>query len=498
MNYDVEYIRRQFPALSLQVGGQPAAYFDGPGGTQVPQRVLDAMVAYLVGANANAGGPFHTSRESDRIVEEARLALADFLGAGPREVSFGQNTTTLMFSLALALGRGDRDLVPKSGAAYRQGPATAEVGQGDRDLVPELGGAYRKGPAAAGGGRGKPGRRPGPGKRNEILITQLDHEANRGPWEDLQELGYVVREARIDPETCTVDLEDFAAKLSERTRVAAFGYASNSVGTVSDVKEMTRLAHQAGALAVVDAVHYALHGPLDVKDLGVDFLLCSAYKFFGPHLGILYGKEEVYRELPTYRLKVQSAEIPHRIETGTLNHEGIAGAREAVEFIADVGERFGLERNDEGGGPGGEPGPEVAGGLRPGQEAGTGPEGTPSRRRQKVVAGMKAMEAYEQPLAEHLREELAALKGVKVYGPPKGHPRTSTVSFTMENVPSGEVAAALGEKGIFVWHGHFYASRLVEVLNLEGYGGLVRVGLSPYNTEAEIQRLLKEVRRLSV
>ncbi len=456
MKYDVNYIRRQFPALSLKVNGYPAAFLDGPGGTQVPRRVIDAMVNYLLTANANAGGPFLTSQESDRIIGESRLALADFLGADPEEVSFGQNTTTLMFSLALALARED---------------GVQGAGQGDRHPVPSAG---AKDGQRAGQGAGQGTRQ---GRRNEILVTQLDHEANRGPWEDLQALGFVVKEARIDPETCSVDLKDFEAKLSEKTRVAAFGYAANSVGTVSDVKEMTRLAHQAGALTVVDAVHYALHGPLDVKDLGVDFLLCSAYKFFGPHLGIFYGKKTVYEELPTYRLKVQSAEIPHRIETGTLNHEGIAGAREAVEFIADVGERFGFR------------------GEKSGME-GPGP-GEPLSRRQKVVAGMQAMEAYEQPLADYLRAELAAIRGVKIYGPPKGYRRTSTVSFTMEKLPSGKVSAALGEKGIFVWHGHFYASRLIEVLELERYGGLVRVGLSPYNTAEEVERLLQEVRRLS-
>ena len=428
MKYDVEYIRQQFPALALEVQGRPVVFFDGPGGTQVPRRVIDAMVHYLIKANANAGGPFLTSRESDGIIEESRRALADFLGAKPWEVSFGQNTTSLMYSLALALARGE-------------------------------------------------GKKQG--QRKEILITQLDHEANRGPWQVLEEMGFVIREARIDPESCTVDLEDFRSKLSEKTFLAAFGYASNGVGTVSDVKGMTKLAHEAGALAVVDAVHYALHGPLDVKALGVDFLLCSAYKFFGPHLGLFYGKEELYRELDTYRLKVQSPEVPYRIETGTLNHEGIAGAREAVEFIADVGARFGFGEGEAAEGP----------------EQGQGQ--FPSRR-QKVVAGMEAMEAYEQPLAEYLREELNTIKGVKVYGPPKGHPRTSTVSFTMENLSSEKVAEALGEKGIFVWHGHFYAHRLVEVLKLEKYGGLVRVGLSPYNTGEEIERLLTELRSLAV
>jgi cysteine desulfurase family protein (TIGR01976 family) len=415
MNYDVGYIRKQFPALSLQVNGSPAAFFDGPGGTQVPQRVIDAVVNYMVRANANAGGAFLTSRESDRILTESRGALADFLGAKPQEISFGQNTTTLMFSLALALGREK-------------------------------------------------------GKRNEILITQLDHEANRGPWESLTELGFSIKEVKIHRDSCTVDMEDFAAKLSDKTRVAAFSYASNGVGTVSDVKAMAKLAREAGALSVVDAVHFALHGAIDVKDLGVDFLLCSAYKFFGPHLGVFYGREEAYEVLQTYRLKVQSHEMPEKIETGTLNFEGIAGAGEAVEFIADVGEKFGSNH--------------------------VGEEGL-SARRQNIIAGMKAMEDYEQPLADYLRGELSRIPGVKIYGPPNGHPRTSTVSFTMANCPSPRVAELLGEKGLFVWAGHFYAHRLVELLGLEKEGGLVRVGLSPYNTREEIERLLTEVQRIS-
>ena len=214
MQYDVGYIRKQFPALSLKVNGNPAAFFDGPGGTQVPQRVIDAVVNYMIRANANAGGAFLTSRESDRILTASREALADFLGAKPQEISFGQNTTTLMFSLALALSREK-------------------------------------------------------GRRNEILITQLDHEANRGPWESLKELGFIIKEVKIHRESCTVDMEDFAAKLSDKTRVAAFSYASNGVGTVSDVKAMAGLCRQAGALSVVDAVHFALHGPIDVKDLEI-------------------------------------------------------------------------------------------------------------------------------------------------------------------------------------------------------------------------------------
>ena len=420
MNYDVEYIRNQFPALKVKVNGYPAAYFDGPGGTQVPQRVIDAVVNYLTGSNANAGGFFKTSMESDRIINGARKAVADFLGSDTDEIAFGHNTTTLMYQLALALGREK-------------------------------------------------------GKRDEILITEIDHESNRGPWLALEERGFNVREVRFDPETCTLDMEDFKNKLNDKTLVAAFNYASNGVGTVSDVKQMVHLAHQSGALTVVDAVHYALHGPIDVKDLDTDYLLCSAYKFFGPHIGIFYGKREQFEKLPTYRLRVQYDKIPYRMETGTLNHEGIAGAAEAVEFIADIGKRFGSQAN--------EAGSKIAGSL--------------DDRRSLVVAGMEVMERYEQPLAEKMIEELSSLSKVKVYGPPAGHPRTSTVSFTIEGTPAERVAEMLGEKGIFVWDGHFYAIRLVEKLGIMDKGGLVRVGLSPYNTANEIDRLLEEVKQIA-
>ncbi len=420
MHYDVEYIRNQFPALKLQVNGHAAAFFDGPGGTQVPQRVIDAVVDYLVRCNANAGGAFLTSRNSDQAITAARHALADFLGSDPDEVAFGQNTTTMLYQLAFALGR--------------------EAGE-----------------------------------RNEIVITEIDHESNRGPWLALAERGFKIREVRFDPETCTVDMADFKAKLSEKTLVATFNYASNGVGTVSDVKEMVRLAHAVGAVTVVDAVHYALHGALDVKALDTDFLLCSAYKFFGPHIGVFYGRRDRFEQLPTYRLRVQSEKIPYRIETGTLNHEGIAGAGEAIEFIADLGSRFGN--------------------LEAGSTAASGKNW--SERRRLVVAGMEAMENYEQPLAAKLIAELTALDKVKIYGPPESHPRTSTVSFTIDGVPSDHVAAVLGEKGLFVWDGHFYAFRLVERLGLIESGGLVRVGLSPYNTEGEIDRLLDAIGKLA-
>lgn len=412
MVYDLQYVRRQFPALDLVVNGYSAAYFDGPGGTQVPQRVIDAMVSYLVNSNANAGGAFLTSERSDRIIREARAALADFLGAKPDEIAFGQNTTTLMFQLALALGRNK-------------------------------------------------------GRRDEIIITEIDHEANRGPWLALAERGFKILEVRFDPESCTLDLDDYRAKLSDKTLVAAFNYASNAVGTVSDVQKMVALAREAGAISVVDAVHYALHGPIDVKELGTDYLLCSAYKFFGPHIGVLYGRRDRFEQLKAYKLRVQYDKIPYLIETGTLNHEGIAGAGEAVEFIADLGSQFST------------------------------PEEKPRSRREKVIAGMKVMEDYEQPLARKMLDALGTLKNVKVYGPPDNYPRTSTVAITIDGIGADQVASQLGEKGLFVWDGHFYAARLVERLGLAEQGGLVRIGLSPYNSEEEIDRLLNEINRIA-
>ncbi len=418
MTYDVQYVRQQFPALNLMVNGHAAAFFDGPGGTQVPQRVIDAMVDYLVRCNANSGGSFLTSRNSDQVICNARQVLADFLGCAADEVAFGQNMTTLNYQLAFALSREA-------------------------------------------------------GSRREILITEIDHEANRGPWLALAERGFEIKEVRFDPDSCMLDLEDFLSKLSEKTLVAAFSYASNGIGTVNDVHRMVHMAHQVGALTVVDAVHFALHGPVDVRELNTDFLICSAYKFFGPHVGVFYGRRDCFENLSAYRLRVQPEQIPYRIETGTLNHEGIAGAGEAVEFIADLGEKFGQPFDTEATGK------------------------VWSERRRRIVAGMKAMEDYEQPLAHKLIRALEQIDRVRVYGPPADSPRTSTVSFTIEGINSEKVAAELGEKGLFVWDGHFYAIRLVEVLGLMNSGGLVRVGLSPYNTEQEIERLLIAVKRIA-
>jgi cysteine desulfurase family protein (TIGR01976 family) len=422
MRFDVPYVRRQFPALARTIDGQPAAYFDSPGGTQVPQRVVDAVTDYLVNHNSNVHGFFATTIESDHLLADARDALADFLGCDWDEVAFGANTTTLNFLLAHSLAR--------------------DLSEGD-----------------------------------EIVITEIDHEANRGPWLSLQDRGVVVREVPVDPATCTLDWEAFADTVNERTKVVATVWASNAVGTINDVARVVELAREVGALTVIDAVHYALHGVIDVAALGCDFLLCSAYKFFAPHVGVLYARRETAELVRPLRLRTQLRETPFKFETGTLNHEGIVGAGAAVEFIADMG-RHHLRRIAAE--------PALAERL----------SGLDGRRRQ-IVAGMLAAEAHEQPLARHLIDGLREIPGVTVYGPPDDHPRTSTVAFTVGDQSPEEVCRALGNEGLFLWDGHFYAIRLVERLGLIERGGLVRAGLAPYTTAAEVERLLAAVRRVA-
>jgi len=408
-----KYVRDQFPSLRNEVNGRRLAYFDGPGGYQVPQRVIDAVVGYLTVANANAEGSYSTSIRTDEILEEARRAFADFFGCSWTEVSFGNNMTTLNFMLAEAVAR---DLRP-----------------GDR-----------------------------------ILVTQIDHESNRGPWLELAERGIVVDEARFDPSTCTLDMDDVRKKVTPATKVVACNYASNAVGTISDVKMICSWAHDVGALAVVDAVHYAAHGPIDVRDLDVDFLLCSAYKFFGTHIGVMYSRAKALSELRTLQVRPARHDPPYRIETGTLNHEGIAGAAAAVDFIADLGARFG--------------------------RSATSNPGDPPARRENIVRGLTAIDRYEQPLAAHLQEGLSEIEGVTLYGPPTGHPRTSTVSFAHDEFRADLLARYLNEDGVLVWDGDFYATTLVEHLGLANRGGLVRFGIAPYNTAAEVDLALDLLR----
>jgi len=407
MTVDLSFCRAEFPALKQTVNGNPAVFLDGPGGTQVPQRVIDAVSNYLAFENSNTHGAFSTSRRTDSRLEETRLAMADMLGAEPDEVAFGNNMSSLNFMLSRALGR---TLMP-----------------GDR-----------------------------------VVITDLDHEANRSPWAELVETGAEVVSVKVDLKTCTLDMENLKSQIIPDTRIVAVGYASNAVGTINDVQKVCALAHEVGAIVIVDAVHYAPHGPIDVKKIDCDFLVCSAYKFFGPHVGILYGKKAAFDRVKTYKVAAQSDDSPFKIETGTLNHEGIAGVAPAVDFIASIGERY----------------PELAP-ADPGMTA----------RRRNVLAGMNAIEAHEAVLAEKIWKTLHSIEGITVYGPDLKAHRTPTFSFTFKNVHAEDVAEFLGERGIFVWDGDFYAMRLVTLLGLHPRGGLVRIGLAPYNTIEEIDRL---------
>jgi len=356
MSLAVDEIRSQFPALARTINEHSAIFFDGPGGTQVPQRVIDKMNDYLVNHNANIHGSFVTSRENDAILHAARLTFADFFGCDWDEVAFGHNATTINFKLSQAL--------------------MCDLQPGD-----------------------------------EIIITDIDHETNRSPWQLLEERGLIVQSVRVDPETLTLDQEDYQAKLSPRTRVVALNYASNAVGTITDIRDMIRMAHAVGAVTVIDAMHYALHGAIDVRILDTDYLFCSAYKFFGPHVGILYARKSALDQLRTLRVAPQDPEPPYKFETGTLNHEGIAGAAEAVEFIADIGRTCGDDQDDA---------------LTP-----------YSGRRKSVVAGMRAIDAYEQPLASYFKEQLQLIDGLRLYSPPEEIPCTSTIAFTLEGISPG-------------------------------------------------------------
>lgn len=408
----IEYVRKQFPALKREVNGYPVAYLDGPGGYQVPESVIAAVNNYLVNMNANVGDQFETAQNTCDMIQNARAVFADFFNCNRDEVAFGANMTTLNFALAQALAR--------------------ELQTGD-----------------------------------SVLITQLDHEANRGPWLQLKDRGIVVEDVAMDINTCALDMADFEDKLSKKPKVVAVNYACNGVGTISDVAEIIKRSHEVGAMTVVDAVHYAAHGAIDVVQLDADFLLCSAYKFFGPHIGVMYAKKKVLSKLSPLNLRTQQQSPPFMIETGTLNHEGIAGAAAAVDFIADIGLKFGTD--------------------------GDGQIGDPAAsRRNRILAGLQVFDQYEMALTDYLIEAIRAnVPKASIYGPAAGHPRTSTVSFTYEGYNADHVAKYLGSKGIFVWGGHFYAIRLVERLGLLDQGGLVRVGIAPYNTETELDRLIE-------
>ena len=409
MPLDSPTVRAQFPALQ-----RDCIYFDNPGGTQVARSCLERMSRYLVETNANHGGAFRTSRESDALVDQARQAAADFLNARrPEEIVFGANMTTLTYQVSRALGR--------------------ILNPGDT-----------------------------------LVVTRLDHDANISPWVQLaEERGCRVRWVDIDPADCTLDLADFEAALDERPKLAAFGYASNATGTVNPVEKMTALAHEAGALVYIDAVQFAPHGPIDVQQLGCDFLVCSAYKFFGPHLGVLYGRYELLESLPAYRVRPAPAMPPGKFETGTGNFEGMAGLLGALEYLEWLGYLYGedyLELYAE----------EYDG------------------RRQVLKQAMSVVRSYEFELSRALIETLRAVPGARIYGiqdPLRLTERVPTVSFTLAGHAPDAVAGYLAERGINVWSGNFYALAVTERLGLESAGGLVRIGAVHYNTVKEIEKL---------
>nr|BBH95812.1 cysteine desulfurase-like protein [Thermogemmatispora argillosa] len=414
---DLSAYRRYFPALQREQNGQPVIYWDNPGGTQVAQQVIEAMTRYLREANANAHGAFLTSRLTDEIIAAARQAMADFLNAAsPAEIVFGPNMTTLTFAFSRAIGK------------------TLQPG-------------------------------------DEIIVTVLDHDANVAPWLALQERGVVVRTVDIHPENVTLNMEDLQAKLNGRTRLVAVGYASNAVGTINDVRRITELAHAVGALVWIDAVQYAPHGPIDVQALDVDFLVCSAYKFFGPHLGILYGKREHLERFPAYKVRPASNAVPDRWETGTQNHEGLAGLLGAIDYLTLLGEEQAARYADD-----------------PALQPYTG-------RRRTLKVAMHAISDYERQLSAQLLRGLREIRGLHLYGlggttPGELAQRVPTVACTIDGHHPRELAAALGERGIFAWDGNYYALGLMERLGLEGRGGALRLGLCHYNTPGEIERVL--------
>jgi cysteine desulfurase family protein (TIGR01976 family) len=410
MMLDVHTLRRQFPALQHKRAGRIPIFLDGPGGTQVPQRVVDAMTHYLTRCNANHGGVFATSEESDAILHRAHQRMADLLNApSPDEVVFGSNMTTMTLHLSRAIGR------------------TWKAG-------------------------------------DEVVVTHLDHDANVTPWAlAARDAGAVVRWVNIHPEDCTLDLDSLRRQLGPKTRLVAVGVASNATGTVNDIGTVARLAREVGARLFVDAVHFAPHGPIDVQAWNCDFLACSAYKFFGPHVGVLWGRRELLAELPAYKLRPVPETLPDRWMTGTQNHEGLAGVAAAVDYLADVGQHL--------------------------------PTGPPSSLR----ASLTAIRAYETELSLRLLAGLTQRPRFKILGisdPARIHERVPTVSITCSTHSAEQMARHLAARQIFAWHGNMYALNLSERLNLEERGGFLRLGLVHYNTLEEIDEVLRALDEL--
>jgi cysteine desulfurase family protein (TIGR01976 family) len=400
----LEEIRSRFPALDRLHRGKPVAYFDAPGGTQVPREVVDAMTHYLVRHNANTHWAYPTSEETDRAIADARQAAADFLNCSAREIAFGANMTTLTFHLARALGR-----------------------------------TWHRG--------------------DEVVVTELDHHGNVAPWRALEvDYGIVVRTARLT-EDAQIDWDDLSRLINARTRLIAIGGASNSVGTINDLRRARALAQSAKALLFVDAVHLAPHELLDVESIGCDFLACSAYKFYGPHIGILFGRRELLERLPFPKLDPAPDDAPERVETGTQNQEGIAGVHATIDFLASIGDGRGT-------------------------------------RRQRLEESYRWLHEQGSRFAKMLWEGLSSIKGVRLYGVPPSKPRTPTVAFIVDRHSSEEVSRRLAESALFASHGDFYAATVVERFGVADRGGFVRVGCACYSSEEEVNRLLAAVEQL--
>ena len=417
---DLSVYRGEFPALETTFEGRRQIFFDNPGGTQVPRSVPEAMSHYLLTSNANTHGAFTTSRRSDAVIQAAHEAMADLLNAaGPEEIVFGPNMTSLTFALSRSIGH--------------------DLQAGD-----------------------------------EIVCTMLDHDANIAPWLALQERGVVVRFVDIDPEDCTLDYDHLEGKLNSRTKVVALGLASNAVGTINDVPRVVEMARHVGALVFVDAVQGVPHLPVDVQALGCDFLVCSAYKFFGPHQGILWGRRELLDRLRAYKVRPAPNELPWKWETGTQSHEGQAGTLAAVEYLQGIG-RDHLERYID-------------------------PTQSLIGRRRELRAGMLAIREYEQTLSRHFLAAIQAIPGLRLWGignPARAGERVPTFAVTIEGHSPEALSVALAKAGFATWSGHYYALALVERLGLLEHGGMLRIGAAHYNTPDEIDAIAAALMRLA-
>lgn len=408
--FNSEDVRRQFPALEQRLNGQPVAFLDGPGGTQASRQVIEAMGGYLSRGSSNLGGPFVTSRRTDQVVHAARLAMQDFLNARrPEEIVFGQNMTSLTFAVSRAIAR-----------------------------------------------TWAPG--------DEVIVTRLDHDANISPWlMAAQDHGVTVRWLDFDPADCTLKLELLTELLSEKTRLVAVTFASNAVGTISDIKRVVKMAHEAGALVYVDSVHYAPHGLVDVQELDCDFLVSSTYKYFGPHTGVLYGKYELLDTLTAYKVRPAPAKPAGKWETGTQSFESLAGVAAAIDYIAAIG-------------------------------------GDGESRRQRIVRAMECIKRYEMTLSERFLRGAVGVPGLQVYGITNIEEldrRTPTFAVALKGHTPEEVARYLGDQGLFVWEGHYYAVAVMERLGVLDRGGLVRIGFVHYNTIEEVDRVIDALSALA-